>query len=59
MIDKILDIMETIVEFIFDMVERMSEFVVNIAYGLAFLLILATVPIWFIPFMIWKARQNG
>lgn len=58
MIDDILDVMELIVDYLYRLADRLLDFAISLFYGVAFLLILVTAPIWIVPFMIWKSRRD-
>lgn len=58
MIDDILEVMELIVDYLYSLSDKLLDFAINLFYGIAFILILATVPIWILPFMIWKSTRN-
>lgn len=58
MINDILDVMELIVEYLSRLAEEMREVVKNIVYGIAFILILTTAPVWILPFLIWKRYKE-
>lgn len=58
MIDFILDVMEEIVETIFRAADNMLVFSKNLACIVGFLLIMATAPVWIVPFMIWRSRKK-
>ena len=58
--DNILFMMETIFELLSDMVERLQEIAESFFVGLIFIVILATMPIWIVPYLIWKGtKENG
>lgn len=58
MIDYILDVMEHLIEALLDVVERIIDLGKLVFHSIVFLIILATLPIWLIPFLIWKAIRD-
>ena len=58
MIDDILDVMELIVDYLYRLSDKLLDLAINLFYGLAFILILATLPVWILPFLIWKSYKE-
>ena len=58
MIDDILDVMDLIVKYLFTLAEEIRDAAINLFYGFAFILLLATLPVWILPFLIWKSRRD-
>jgi hypothetical protein len=50
----IVEIMDDIVEELSDVAESFSYFAKNAIAGIVFVLILITLPLWILPFLIWK-----
>lgn len=58
MIDDILELMDLIVNYLSTLAEEIRGAAVNLFYGFMFILIVATVPVWILPFLIWKSRRG-
>lgn len=58
MINDILDVMELIVDYLYRLADKLLDIAVNLFCGIAFILILATVPVWILPFLIWKRYKE-
>lgn len=56
--DNILFMMETIFELLSDMAERLQEIATKILVALIFIVILVTMPVWIVPYIVWKARKE-
>lgn len=59
MIDDILDVMEMIVTRLFDIIENLRDFALALFYGFVLLLIVAALPVWIFPYLIWRARKKN
>lgn len=53
-----IDTMGLIVEILFEVIEEIHDLAINLFYGLVFILLLATLPVWIVPFLIWKSRRD-
>lgn len=58
MVDDIVEVMELIVTYLFTLAEEISQAVINLFYGIVFISILATSPIWIVPFLIWRRTRD-
>lgn len=57
--DNILFMMETIFELLSDITERLQEIATSIFVGLVFIVVLVTMPVWIVPYLIWKGTKGN
>jgi hypothetical protein len=58
-IDLVLFVMDWLVNSLLAIAENMLDFAKGAFTGLIFIFLVFTMPIWIVPYLIWKSRRNN